>query len=144
MDPRTIRSSYENENRRYWLNQPRRSSRRWGLAPLWAPLAEPGFVPEDGAEIVLGFDGSYTRDCTAPYHGAATGSVMTRSQAFLQLKMSKGEASPSGAGFERPVGDAMNDRRVGRVLRFALIAQGGSHCGNSDLAVTANQIGLFL
>jgi hypothetical protein len=55
----------ENENRRYWLNQPRRSSRRWGLAPLWAPLAEPGFIPEDGAEIVLGFDGSYTRDCTA-------------------------------------------------------------------------------
>lgn len=55
----------ENENRRYWLNQPRRSSRRWGLAPMWAPLAEVGFKPADGVDIVLGFDGSYTRDCTA-------------------------------------------------------------------------------
>lgn len=53
----------ENEERRYWLNQRRASSRKWAIVQNWANLAAARDVPE-GAEIVLAFDGSYNRDST--------------------------------------------------------------------------------
>jgi hypothetical protein len=58
-------STDENTFRRYWLNQRRRTAHGWTIVPLWGDLAEPGYIAPDGAEIVLGFDGSYSRDTTA-------------------------------------------------------------------------------
>jgi hypothetical protein len=55
----------ENANRRYWLNQRRRTAKGWAIVPLFGALAEPGCIAPDGDRIVLGFDGSYSRDCTA-------------------------------------------------------------------------------
>jgi len=55
----------KNQLRRVWLNQRRRSSRRWMPDDLWEGRADPKRVVEDGAEIVLSFDGSYSRDSTA-------------------------------------------------------------------------------
>lgn len=54
----------EAELRRYWLNQPRRSSRRWFVAGRFERLKKKR--PTDG-EIVLGFAGSYDRGCTVLY-----------------------------------------------------------------------------
>jgi hypothetical protein len=69
-----IRNGNENEARRYWLNQPRRSSARWHpVVDLWRSRASKrlprGFPdhpnwPKPGAEVVLAFDGSYSRDST--------------------------------------------------------------------------------
>ncbi len=56
-------SEDENEFRRYWLNQRRRSSNRWPVAYLWPTLAKQRTV-EPGTEIVLAFDGSYNHDST--------------------------------------------------------------------------------
>ena len=41
------------------------SSNTWLPAGAWASCAEPGRIVPDGADIVLGFDGSYNRDSTA-------------------------------------------------------------------------------
>lgn len=54
----------KNELRRYWLNQPRRSSRRWLAEDVVEARVAPRVVP-DGTEVVLAFDGSYARDSTA-------------------------------------------------------------------------------
>lgn len=56
----------EADFRRYWLNQPVRSSRRWAPAASWGQLAAPRAVPApSGVPVVLAFDGSYSRDSTA-------------------------------------------------------------------------------
>lgn len=55
----------EHEFRRYHLGQLVRPSGQWLPEGSWEELAEGGRVPPDGAEIVLGFDGSYNGDSTA-------------------------------------------------------------------------------
>ncbi len=57
----------ENEWRRYWLNQPRRSSSKWHpVVALWGGCkAENTDWPAEETEVVLFFDGSYSRDSTA-------------------------------------------------------------------------------
>jgi phage terminase large subunit-like protein len=57
-------TSDENALRRYWLNQPRRSSEHWPPAAVWPERAATRSV-EPGARVVLAFDGSYSRDSTA-------------------------------------------------------------------------------
>lgn len=52
----------EADLRRYWLNQPRRSTRRWFTAGGWERLAKPRETVE--GEVVLGFAGSYDRGST--------------------------------------------------------------------------------
>lgn len=59
-DPKTD----ENANRRYWLNQPRRSAAKLPYLGVWASLARPRRRVEQGARVVLAFDGSYSRDST--------------------------------------------------------------------------------
>lgn len=51
--------------RRVWLNQILQHSARAFSAKLWANRIRPGYVVAKGAPIVLGFDGSLTRDATA-------------------------------------------------------------------------------
>lgn len=59
-DPRTDEADF----RRYWLNQRVRSSKRWlHVDAIKARFSERKLMP--GEEIVLGFDGSRTRDSTA-------------------------------------------------------------------------------
>lgn len=70
-----IRSGTENEWCRYWLNQPKRSSEKWHpVVDLWRsrktssyPLGDPDHAnwPAPLTEVVLAFDGSYSRDSTA-------------------------------------------------------------------------------
>jgi len=55
----------ENMLRRYWLNQPRRSSEHWPPAAVWSERVNAERKVADGSRIVLGFDGSYARDSTA-------------------------------------------------------------------------------
>jgi len=56
----------ENEWRRYWGNQPRRAATKWtAVTSVWDDRADPTRVVEGGAEVVLFFDGSYSRDSTA-------------------------------------------------------------------------------
>ncbi len=69
LDPEAIcRRFYEvaeGEFRRYYLNQWTASSVAWLPLGTWDALANPKGWPEAGAEVVLGFDGSYNRDSTA-------------------------------------------------------------------------------
>jgi phage terminase large subunit-like protein len=55
----------EPELRRFWLNQRRKTARKWLSVDRWERLADPGRVVEPAAEVVLAFDGSYNRDSTA-------------------------------------------------------------------------------
>lgn len=70
LDPERVARRYadpevpEHEFRRYYLNQWQPAPSRWIDPPLWTPLAEPREVPA-GAPIVIGFDGSSSRDNTA-------------------------------------------------------------------------------
>lgn len=58
----------EHEFRRYYLNQWVSAGSEWLPPNSWQSLEViEGFRPEDGAEIVIGFDGSYNRDATAIY-----------------------------------------------------------------------------
>lgn len=57
-------SSDENENRRYWLNQPRRSSLHLPYLGVWPTLARKSRKVGRGERVVLMFDGSYSRDST--------------------------------------------------------------------------------
>lgn len=58
-------TSDENALRRYWLNQPRRSALHWGPAAVWDELAI-ARAPKTrkAGDVVLAFDGSYSRDST--------------------------------------------------------------------------------
>jgi phage terminase large subunit-like protein len=60
-DPQTV----ENDFRRFWLNQRRKSAARWVSLDSWGALALPERQLDAGARIVLGFDGSYKHDSTA-------------------------------------------------------------------------------
>lgn len=60
LDPQTMESDF----RRFWLNQRVKSSKRW-LSPDLLRARQRRREVADGAEIVLGFDGSYARDSTA-------------------------------------------------------------------------------
>lgn len=51
----------ENDFRRYWLNQARKGAGRWLPAGAWSARADRQREVPDGASIVLGFKGSYTR-----------------------------------------------------------------------------------
>lgn len=56
----------EADLRRFWLNQPRRSSQKWtAVTTVWADHAESDHVVDDDTKVVLFFDGSYSRDSTA-------------------------------------------------------------------------------
>ena len=55
----------EHEFRRYYLNMWVSSPEHWIAPEHWALLADPGPPPAPGTRIVLGFDGSVRRDCTA-------------------------------------------------------------------------------
>ena len=59
-DPQTD----ENENRRYWLNQARRSSKKWIPHGAWPVLAD-GRTVGEGSEVVLAFKGTVSRNGTA-------------------------------------------------------------------------------
>lgn len=50
---------------RVWLNRIVRASERAFDVEVWKALADPGYVPPDGATIVLGFDGARWHDSTA-------------------------------------------------------------------------------
>lgn len=60
-DPTADRAYLE----RVWLNRLVRASDRAFDAERWRALARPGHVPDDGALIALGFDGSRYHDATA-------------------------------------------------------------------------------
>ena len=60
-DPR----AKEDDSRRKYLNQPTAVDDAWLEPQEWSVLADPGKVVEDGAEVVLFFDGSKSRDSTA-------------------------------------------------------------------------------
>jgi phage terminase large subunit-like protein len=60
-DPTADRSYLE----RVWFNMPKRSADAAFDAVRWASLAQPGYMPEPGALITLGFDGSKSDDATA-------------------------------------------------------------------------------
>lgn len=55
----------ENEFRRYWLNQRRKSSRAWLPGTLVSDRVTDDPEPVDDTPVVLAFDGSYSRDSTA-------------------------------------------------------------------------------
>ncbi len=54
-----------NEFYRYYLGLWTVSAKSWLPEGAWNACAEPGKTVPDGAQVVLGFDGSSTRDCTA-------------------------------------------------------------------------------
>ena len=58
-------STEENEFRRYWLNQRRKTAQRWMPLDLWAKRADTKRTVAEGARVVLAFDGAYSRDSTA-------------------------------------------------------------------------------
>ena len=60
-DPTTDRAYFE----RVWLNRPTQSADQMFDLGRWPDFARFDGVPADGAVIVLGFDGSRTRDATA-------------------------------------------------------------------------------
>jgi phage terminase large subunit-like protein len=55
----------ENAFRRYRLGQWVTLDGAWLPDGAWAACADPGRAVADGAEVVLGFDGSFSGDCTA-------------------------------------------------------------------------------
>jgi hypothetical protein len=55
----------EDESRRKYLNQPTASQFAWVTPQDWSQLADASHVVPDGADIVLFFDGSKSRDATA-------------------------------------------------------------------------------
>jgi hypothetical protein len=55
----------EDDSRRKYLNQPVASEDAWTTTLAWSLLSDPAHVVPDGAEIVLFFDGSLSRDATA-------------------------------------------------------------------------------
>ena len=59
------RTTREAAFRQYRLGQWVSDTGAWLPAGVWADIADPARVVPDGAEIVLGFDGSYARDSTA-------------------------------------------------------------------------------
>lgn len=54
----------ENENRRFWLNQARRSKEKWLPAGVWEALADRERKVDPETSIVIGFRGSYLRGTT--------------------------------------------------------------------------------
>jgi hypothetical protein len=82
----------EQDNRRYWLNQPAKRADRL-LDPLQhVPLERKGLRPDNGSSIVMGFDGSENRDSTALI-GWTVGDVPHRFTIGLWER-------PSGVGYE--------------------------------------------
>lgn len=59
-DPQTSEADF----RRFWLNQPTKGERKWLAPEVIAALVDRGRTIPDGAEVVLSFDGSYSRDST--------------------------------------------------------------------------------
>lgn len=68
----------EDESRRKYLNQPTASAYAWVTPQEWSRLADTTHLVPDGADIVLFFDGSKSRDATALVGcEVATGHVFT-------------------------------------------------------------------
>lgn len=73
IDTEALASRYEvdrirpNEFMRYYLNNWTASEERWLPLGAWQPLVHPDGVvePPEGSDIVVAFDGSYSRDTTA-------------------------------------------------------------------------------
>ena len=61
---RAFKQIPENEFRRYFLNQWTSTAERWLPAGVWEECFEEKTIPK-GSEIILAFDGSYSRDSTA-------------------------------------------------------------------------------
>lgn len=60
-----VRTTREGPFRRYHLNQRVRIDGAWLPLGSWDACADPERRIEDGAQVVLGFDGSFSQDCTA-------------------------------------------------------------------------------
>lgn len=60
-----VKRTPENEFRTKRLNQWVASTRAWLPAGTWAACADPARMIPDGADVVLGFDGSFSNDSTA-------------------------------------------------------------------------------
>lgn len=61
LDPQTSEADF----RRYFLNQPVKGEKKWLAPEVVGKLVDRERDVEEGAEIVLAFDGSYSRDSTA-------------------------------------------------------------------------------
>lgn len=59
-----VRTTLEAKFRRFHLNQRMRLEGAWLPASAWEACADPRPIP-DGAEVTIGFDGSYSGDATA-------------------------------------------------------------------------------
>jgi hypothetical protein len=60
-DPQASEANF----RRYWLNQPTAGDKKWLAPEVIAALVDRNKSVPDGAEGILSFDGSYSRDSTA-------------------------------------------------------------------------------
>jgi hypothetical protein len=94
-DPSTDKTYLE----RVWLNKIVKAADRAFDAVRWAALAKPGYVIQDGALIVLGFDGARRRDSTA----LVATEVETGHQALLGLW--EKPSGPAGEGWEVPAAE---------------------------------------
>ena len=108
----------EAEWRRYWLNQPRKPTKKWLSKMLWAALAhevlawkardaQAGWPPE-GTRVVLGFDGSYNRDSTA----LVGATVAAKPHVFV---VKAWEKNPGRTGWRTPRGEV--DREINAALQ---------------------------
>jgi len=62
---RAYHATPENEFRRYFLNQWTTTAERWLPVGVWEECYEEEASIEEGSEVILAFDGSYSRDSTA-------------------------------------------------------------------------------
>ncbi|MBA2560049.1 MAG: hypothetical protein H0V07_09210 [Propionibacteriales bacterium] len=60
-----VRTTRESRFRRFHLNQRVRLDGAWLPAGAWEACADPAAQIPDGADVVIGFDGSFSQDCTA-------------------------------------------------------------------------------
>lgn len=84
------RAMPEFEFRRYHLNQWTSAPDRWLPDGAWEARTRAGWVPPDGTPLVLGFDGSWNRDCTA-----IVGATLDRPRHLFPVRL-----------WERPSGQA--------------------------------------
>ena len=90
--------------------------RRWDVVPVWGARGDPGPWPDGGAEIVLGFDGSYNRDCTA----IVGCTVAEQPRIFLVRAWERPPDNPKWRGPRRAVIDEIRAARErGEVREFA-------------------------
>jgi hypothetical protein len=85
----------ENEQRRYFLNERRAGSARWIDPRVWAERTDASVVVADGQPVVLGFDGSISRDASALVG-------CTRAGHLFVVEMWERPQGPAGEGWVVP------------------------------------------